>query len=109
RESLACGTPFVASAVGGVPELAASGAANRVVPAGDAAALANALRHALDHPPSAADVVSPTADWSASTEAVVKIISELRGGTAGGEKMRANRQGAFRSPLTPDVASPGRT
>src|SRR5207248_616882 len=46
REALACGTPFVASRVGGIPELAADGA-SLLVPPGDAAALAEALARAL--------------------------------------------------------------
>jgi glycosyltransferase involved in cell wall biosynthesis len=41
-ESAACGTPFVASKVGGVPEIAHL-VASRLVPAGDAAAMADAL------------------------------------------------------------------
>src|SRR5205823_11894627 len=96
RESLACGTPFVASRVGGIPELAASGPANRLVPAGDAASLAKAIRISLDDSPSAADVGSPTADWSASAEAVVKIIAGLRGGVGGGETVGAKGSGGFR-------------
>jgi glycosyltransferase involved in cell wall biosynthesis len=47
RESLACGTPFVATRVGGVPEIAGCGAHNRLVPAGDPAAFAEALAAAL--------------------------------------------------------------
>src|SRR5207244_3718246 len=46
RESLACGTPFVASRVGGVPEVA-EGAGCRLVPPGDAAALGDAIAEAL--------------------------------------------------------------
>lgn len=49
REALACGRPFVATAVGGVPELA--GAHSRLVPPGDASALADALAAVLEHPP----------------------------------------------------------
>jgi glycosyltransferase involved in cell wall biosynthesis len=108
RESLACGTPFVASDVGGVPELAASGAANRLVPAGDASALARAIRASLEHPCAPASVASPTADWRASARAVVNIIAGSRGAGAGGQKLRANRLGEFMSVrLAPDVASQG--
>lgn len=46
RESLACGTPFVASRVGGVPDLAINGNGT-LVPPGDPAALAQALESAL--------------------------------------------------------------
>jgi len=48
-EGLACGTPFVASDVGGIAGLLEPN--SRVVPAGDIPALANALRDALGHAP----------------------------------------------------------
>ena len=49
-EALACGTPVVASAVGGLVETVADGITGWTVPPGDAAALAAALREALDRP-----------------------------------------------------------
>jgi glycosyltransferase involved in cell wall biosynthesis len=45
-EAAACGTPFVASRVGGIPEVAHL-VASRLVPTGDAAALAAAIRAGL--------------------------------------------------------------
>ena len=48
-ESIACGLPFVASAVGGVPEIAHP-RFDRLTPAGDAAALAQALEEILSLP-----------------------------------------------------------
>ena len=45
-ESKACGTPFVASAVGGIPEIAEAGV-DRLVRSGDAAAFADALADAF--------------------------------------------------------------
>ncbi len=45
-ESMACGTPFVATRVGGVPEIA-DPSVDRLVPAGDPPALASALSAAL--------------------------------------------------------------
>lgn len=45
-EAMACGTPFVASRVGGIPEIAHLGA-GELVPAGDAPSLARALVHCL--------------------------------------------------------------
>lgn len=46
-ESLACGTPVVASNVGGVPEIVRDGRDGFLVPATDTAALTDALRRAL--------------------------------------------------------------
>ncbi len=48
-EALACGTPFVASRVGGIPEIADSGV-SRLVPPGCADSLARALRPFLTRP-----------------------------------------------------------
>ena len=49
-EAMACGTPVVASAVGGLRETVRDGVTGWSVPPGDAARLASALRDALDHP-----------------------------------------------------------
>lgn len=54
-EALAARVPVVATAVGGVPEVLEDGRWGRLVPPGDAAALATALRAALRDPPSAAE------------------------------------------------------
>jgi teichuronic acid biosynthesis glycosyltransferase TuaC len=45
-ESIACGTPFVASAVGGIPEIATEGL-DRLVPPNDVVALTTAIREQL--------------------------------------------------------------
>jgi glycosyltransferase involved in cell wall biosynthesis len=47
-ESIACGTPVVASAVGGIPDAVRDGETGLLVPPGDAAALAAAIRRVLD-------------------------------------------------------------
>jgi glycosyltransferase involved in cell wall biosynthesis len=49
-EALACDTPVVASAVGGLVETVQDGVTGWTVPPGDAARLASAIRDALDHP-----------------------------------------------------------
>ncbi len=54
-EALACGTPVVGSAVGGIPEMVRPGLTGELVPAQDATALGAALRALLqDHPRRAA-------------------------------------------------------
>jgi glycosyltransferase involved in cell wall biosynthesis len=49
-EAMACGLPVVATAVGGNAELVVDGETGRLVPAGDPAALAAAIRAYLDDP-----------------------------------------------------------
>jgi glycosyltransferase involved in cell wall biosynthesis len=49
-EALAVGTPVVATAVGGVPELVHDGENGLLVPVGDAGALADAVRRLVDEP-----------------------------------------------------------
>ncbi|MEX2221886.1 MAG: glycogen synthase [Candidatus Rokuibacteriota bacterium] len=49
-EAMACGTPVVASRVGGIPEVVVDGETGWLVEPGDAAALGRALRHALADP-----------------------------------------------------------
>jgi len=72
RESLACGTPYVATRVGGIAELG-DHPALRLVPPGDAAAMASALEQALAHPQRIpADYVQR--GWSASAEKFVDIL-----------------------------------
>ena len=56
-EALASGTPFVASAVGGIPELAHLGPCRLVRP-DDPARLAEAVRLSLEQPRSLGDVVA---------------------------------------------------
>jgi glycosyltransferase involved in cell wall biosynthesis len=49
-EALACGTPVVATAVGGLREVVQDGVTGWTAPPGDPAALARALREAIDRP-----------------------------------------------------------
>jgi glycosyltransferase involved in cell wall biosynthesis len=49
-EALAVGTPVIATAVGGVPELVRDGSNGLLVPAGEAGALADAIRRVVEEP-----------------------------------------------------------
>jgi glycosyltransferase involved in cell wall biosynthesis len=74
RESLACGTPFVASDVGGVPEIA-DGRVGRLVPAGDPTALAVAIDLALHEAPDTSR--HRPISWQESSERLTDILSPL--------------------------------
>jgi glycosyltransferase involved in cell wall biosynthesis len=50
QEALACGTPVIATAVGGIPEQLRPGATGVLVPRGDAAAMADAIQALIDSP-----------------------------------------------------------
>jgi glycosyltransferase involved in cell wall biosynthesis len=77
-EALASGRPVVASAVGGVPELldADNGA---LVPAGDAAALADAVARAVARPwdPAALRATVPSLSWERVADAYERLIAEV--------------------------------
>jgi glycosyltransferase involved in cell wall biosynthesis len=49
-EAMACGTPVIASNGGALPEVVADGVTGRIVPAGDAAVLADAIAAMMDDP-----------------------------------------------------------
>lgn len=49
-EALACGTPVIATDVGGVSEVVSDGVTGRLIPAGDDEALTDALTEAIEHP-----------------------------------------------------------
>lgn len=73
RESLACGTPFVASHVGGIPEIARHGP-NSLVPPENAEALAATLAAVLTEPGQPAVSASMLPTWDDSADALVRVI-----------------------------------
>jgi teichuronic acid biosynthesis glycosyltransferase TuaC len=77
RESLACGTPFVASQVGSIPELAAGSVESRLVPPANAPALAGAIQEAL-HVRFKKSLPSLRLDsWAESAARVLDILEPL--------------------------------
>jgi len=78
-EAAACGLPVVASQVGGVPEVVREGVNGFLVPPGDPAALAVALRRALSHPWDRDVIVQSVApfDWDANARQVVSILESV--------------------------------
>ncbi len=76
RESLACGTPFVASRVGSIPEIASEGA-NFLVPPGDASGFAEAFAKALTSTQHSGPSRYRPFSWEQSAEALLDVLWPL--------------------------------
>jgi glycosyltransferase involved in cell wall biosynthesis len=82
-EAMAAGTPIVASAVGGVPEVLAQGRVGRLVPYGDQGALAGALRELSDDAPGTLQRVRAATehvrayDWSVAADRHRALYREI--------------------------------
>lgn len=74
-EALACGRPAVATAVGGNPEIIASDDVGLLVPPGDVAAMADALRRALQSTWDAERIRDHVRDrnWESAAAAVLRV------------------------------------
>jgi len=77
-ESLACGTPAVATRVGGTAEIVRDGQDGILVPFGDAPALGRALDRALDTPWDRAALVKRARafDWTVSVESALDELNQ---------------------------------
>jgi glycosyltransferase involved in cell wall biosynthesis len=87
RESLACGTPFVATSVGGVAELAEAHSDWLVEP-GDSAALASAIERSLSMstPPGDLPKMSTCEDSAKSLVRIIRhVVDRKSGAVAPGE------------------------
>jgi len=82
RESRACGTPFVASDVGGISEIAT--VEDDLIPVGDAAALAKALARQITRRTPGTASKLPT--WAEAAAALVDIIQAASPKSAGGRR-----------------------
>jgi glycosyltransferase involved in cell wall biosynthesis len=84
-EAMAAGTPIVATAVGGVPDVLEGGRAGRLVPYGDAAALSDALRSVVANPSeteqlrAAAHARVLGFDWSVTVDRHRALYREVAG------------------------------
>ena len=80
-ESMACGTPVVATAVGGIPEIVSPPHTGRVVAERSAACLAEAVQVLWQTPPSRDAVRSHALGfgWQATTEGQLALFADLTG------------------------------
>lgn len=83
-EYMAAGTPIVATAVGGVPEMIEDGVHGLLVPPGDPARLAEAIADTLERPAAAAERAARAAerrrstyDWGVIARTVLDLYREL--------------------------------
>ena len=93
-EAKSCGVPFAASRVGGIPEIA--GPADRLVPAGDPLALANAMEALLSEERPDVPEGNPHATWSESAEALLAVFHQA-----------ARPPSADREPVAATIAGSG--
>ncbi|HET7875392.1 MAG TPA: glycosyltransferase [Methylomirabilota bacterium] len=83
-EAMACGSPVVASRVGGLTTTVQEGVTGYLVPEGDPAALAGRLARLLEDPPERARLGRQAVRWAAEhrwpcvAEAVCQLYAELR-------------------------------
>jgi glycosyltransferase involved in cell wall biosynthesis len=89
-ESMACETPVVCSAIGGMPELVVDGGTGIIVPPGDSRALGYAVEDLLDNPQRARllgeagrEHVRQHFTWMAVAERCLKAYGELAPARAG--------------------------
>jgi glycosyltransferase involved in cell wall biosynthesis len=96
REALACGRPFVATRVGGVPEVAPP-AFSRLVAPGEPAPLADALEDFLANPPPVNEMIvrrlNPS--WEQSARLLAERLQEVLHGRAYGRETEAACAGAM--------------
>lgn len=94
REALASGRPYVATRVGGIPEIADPSAC-RLVAAGSAPELAEALGAVLADPPAEADVLAWAAQvnigWDESAARLTRRLQALAGGAGPADRAASSR------------------
>ena len=75
-ESLACGTPVVATPVGSVPEMISSGKNGQIVPLYDVSALSQAIRSVLNQRWAPEEVSRTVCSWQEVAGRVENVFSE---------------------------------
>jgi len=79
-EAMACGTPVIGSAVGGIPEIIQEGETGFLIPPGDVGSLAGRLKWILEHPHEATQIGERARKFAGeffSQELYIKNYSDL--------------------------------
>lgn len=90
REALACGRPFIATEVGGIPEIAHP-SYSRLIPPGNAAALAEAMEAMLASPPAVEPDLIRACNISCE-ESGQLLAESLQAAIAAGTRARASQK-----------------
>jgi glycosyltransferase involved in cell wall biosynthesis len=77
-EAMGYGKPVIASAAGGIVDIVADGDTGLLVPPGDAAALAGAIRRAMDEPATLADIARRGTDFAERRFGWDAIVHDLK-------------------------------
>jgi glycosyltransferase involved in cell wall biosynthesis len=90
-ESLGCGTPVVASRVGGIPEIVASDSGGILVTPGDEDALADGLVAIVERPldPNEVAASSRARPWSVQARRIAAVYEAVLGGARDGTAVQA--------------------
>ncbi|HJY77003.1 MAG TPA: glycosyltransferase family 4 protein [Burkholderiales bacterium] len=94
-EAMACGTPVIATAVGGVPEIVTSRNAGAVVQERSAPALARAVRELFARPPERAATrrFAEEFGWGATTKGQLQLFRQVLAASSPQPAMQAARAG----------------
>jgi glycosyltransferase involved in cell wall biosynthesis len=76
-EAMACGTPVIASAIGGTPELVQDGITGLLVPPRDASALAKALESIIKNPAWGKNMGHTAAKWTRETRSWKTVAAQV--------------------------------
>jgi glycosyltransferase involved in cell wall biosynthesis len=109
-ESMACGVPWIASRVGGIPEIADDRRDELVPPADPDALSATILRRmkAATREPAGPRRFQP-GDWNDSADALCEVLAAIRGDVSGGRVARPeSSKGVAMEPATTPFAKPQR-
>lgn len=78
-EAMACGTPVIASNVGGIPEIVTCSAAGVLISERTAGGIAAAVRHLLQNPPDRAATrrYAEQFSWDATTQGQIQLFNDI--------------------------------